>query len=381
MQADPAHRPSADGPPASRPDYRADVDGLRAVAVVAVLLFHAGWTRFSGGFVGVDVFFVISGFVIALSLFRDLDAGRFSLSGFFARRARRILPALTAVLLGTLLVSLLIVPPIYFGSFADSLMAASLFFSNVHFWHTSSYFNSDSAFRPLLHTWSLGVEEQFYLAAPILLLAIQRFLGRRWRLVVTLCFLVSFGLNLFGSYHGHLDAAFYLPFTRAWEFLLGVLIALIPRPSLVRGLREAGTIAGLALILGPVMIYGPATLFPGMAALWPCLGAAIVIWFGAPAGEAGAALVSRMLALPPIVWTGRLSYSLYLVHWPVLVLAPFILMRRLSFGETLAALALCFLLAWVLYRFVETPMRRIRWKTPVVLVMAIACAVGTAGAS
>ena len=376
MALDPAHRPSAGLSPATRPGYRADVDGLRAVAVIAVLLFHAGLSRFSGGFVGVDVFFVISGFVIALSLFRDLDAGRFSLSGFFARRALRILPALTAVLLGTLLVSLFTVPPLYFGAFADSLIAASLFFSNVHFWDTSSYFNSDSPFRPLLHTWSLGVEEQFYLAAPILLLLIQRFLGRRWRLVVTLCLLLSFGLNLFGSYHGHLDAAFYLPVTRAWEFLLGVLIALMPRPSLARGLREAGTMAGLALILGPVMIYGPATLFPGMAALWPCLGAVLVIWFGGPPG----AFVSRGLGWPPVVWIGRLSYSLYLVHWPVLVLAPFIFMRRLSFVETLAALAVCFLLAWLLYRLVETPLRRSRWKTSTVLVTAIACAVGTAGA-
>ena len=380
MHADPAHRLSTSAQPATRPDYRADVDGLRAVAVVAVLFFHAGWTCFSGGFVGVDVFFVISGFVISLSLFRDLDAGRFSLSGFFARRARRILPALTAVLLGTLLVSLLIVPPLYFGSFADSLIAASLFFSNVHFWDTSSYFNSDSPFRPLLHTWSLGVEEQFYLAAPILLLVIRRFLGSRWRLVVTLCLMVSFGLNLFGSYHGHLDAAFYLPVTRAWEFLLGVLIALMPRPHLPRGLREVGTMAGLALILGPVAIYGPGTLFPGVAALWPCLGAVLVIWFGAPADETEGALVSRVLAWPPVVWIGRLSYSLYLVHWPVLVLAPFILMRRLSFGETLAALAVCFLLAWILYRLVEMPMRRVRWRTPIVLTAAIGCAVGTAGA-
>ena len=360
------------------PGYRADVDGLRAVAVLAVLFFHAGWSRFSGGFVGVDVFFVISGYVIALSLFRDLDAGRFSLSGFFARRARRILPALTAVLLGTLLVSLLVVPPVYFQPFADSLVAASLFFSNLHFWQTSSYFNNDMPFRPLLHTWSLGVEEQFYIAAPVCLLLIQRFLGGRWRLAVTLCLLASFGLNLYAVRHGHIDAAFYLPFTRAWEFLLGVLIALAPGPGLSRGVREAGVLAGLATIAGAVLFYGPGTLFPGLSALWPCLGAGAVIWFGKPGGERAIPVLSRVLALPPVVWTGRISYSLYLVHWPVLVLAPFLLMRKLSFGETLAALALCFLLAWLLYRLVETPMRRVGWKTPLVLGAALACALGTA---
>jgi len=379
MRADPSH-PVTAGETGLKPGYRADVDGLRAVAVLAVLFFHAGWNGFTGGFIGVDVFFVISGFVIALSLFRDLDAERFSLSGFFARRARRILPALTAVLLGTLLVSLTIIPPVYFQPFADSLIAASLFFSNLHFWQTSSYFNNDMPFRPLLHTWSLGVEEQFYLAAPVFLLVIQRFLAGRWRLVVTLCLLGSFALNFYAVRHGHIDAAFYLPVTRAWEFLLGVLIALLPRSSLPRGWKEAGTLAGLAMIAGSVFLFGPGTLFPGVAALWPCLGAGLVIWFGMPSGEGKGPLVSRMLAFAPVVWTGRISYSLYLVHWPVMVLAPFLMMRRLTFGETLAALALCFLLAWAVYRFVETPLRRTNWKTPLVLAAALACAIGTAAA-
>lgn len=370
----------AGGPTSLKPGYRADVDGLRAVAVLAVLFFHAGWSQFAGGFVGVDVFFVISGFVIALSLFRDLDAGRFSLSGFFARRARRILPALTVVLLGTLLASLAIVPPVYFQPFADSLIAASLFFSNVHFWQASSYFNNDMPFRPLLHTWSLGVEEQFYLAAPVFLLVIQRFLAGRWRLVITLCLIGSFGLNLYAMRHGQIDAAFYLPFTRAWEFLLGVLIALLPNLSWPRGWRETGTLAGLAMIAGSVFLYGPGTLFPGLAALWPCLGAGLVIWSGMAKGERTAPFVSRLLALGPVVWTGRISYSLYLVHWPVLVLAPFLMMRRLTFAETLGALALCFLLAWAVYRLIETPLRRGGWKTPAVLVAALVCAIGTAAA-
>ncbi len=379
MRPDPFH-PPAGGQAGSKPGYRADVDGLRAVAVLAVLAFHAGWIRFSGGFAGVDVFFVISGYVIALSLFRDFDAGRFSLSGFFARRARRILPALTVVLLGTLLVSLTIVPPVYFQPFADSLIAASLFFSNVHFWQTSSYFNNDMPFRPLLHTWSLGVEEQFYLVAPVFLLLIQRFQIGRWLLVVTLCLLGSFGLTLYAVSHGHIDAAFYLPFTRVWEFLLGVLIARLPRPALPRGVGEAGALTGLGMIAGAVILFGPMSLLSGFAVLFSCLGAGLVIWLGGPAGEGSRPLVSRFLALPPAVWIGRISYSLYLVHWPVLVLAPFLLMRRLTFGETLAALALCFLLAWLVYRFVETPLRRISWKTPVVLAAAAACALGTAAA-
>lgn len=378
MRQDPVQAP-AGNQNSGRPGYRADVEGLRAVAVLAVLAFHARWSAFSGGFVGVDVFFVISGFVIALSLFRDMESGRFSMAGFYTRRARRILPALTVVLLGTLAVSLLTVPPVYFRSFAHSLIAASLFVSNVHFWQDASYFNTDSPFRPLLHTWSLGVEEQFYLLAPVFLLVTGRWLGARWQLVVTLCLLASFGYNLLAMRHGHIEAAFYLPFTRAWEFLLGVLVALMPRRALPRWAREAGTLAGLALIAGSVMVYGPMTVFPGMAALWPCLGAALVIRLGSGATEKPA-LVSRLLALPPVAWTGRISYSLYLVHWPVLVLSAYLLGRKLSLTETLIALAVCFFLAWLMYRFVETPLRRGRWKAPAVLSLALACAVGTAAA-
>lgn len=350
------------------------------MAILAVLAFHAGWTAFSGGFIGVDVFFVISGFVIALSMFRDLEADKFSLTGFYARRARRILPALTVVLLGTLFVSLLTVPPVYFQSFAQSVIAAALFYSNLHFWQESSYFNTDSPFRPLLHTWSLGVEEQFYLIAPVFLMVTARWLGARWRLVVTVCLLGSFGLNLLEVHRGHVDAAFYLPFTRAWEFLLGVLVALLPRQALPKLVRETVALSGFALILLPVGIYTPMTVFPGMAALWPCLGTALVIWAGAPAKTDTPTLVSRFLALPPVVWTGRLSYSLYLVHWPVLVLAPYFLMRKLDLAETLIAIAACFVLSWLLYRMVETPARRVRWRTPAVLSLAAVCVAGTASA-
>ncbi len=363
--------------PAARPAYRADVDGLRAVAVVSVLLFHAGWSAFSGGFTGVDVFFVISGYVISLSLFRDLDSNTFSLAGFYARRARRILPALTAVLLGTLLASLWLVPPVYFRPFAGSLVAASLFFSNVHFWQDSSYFNSDSPFRPLLHTWSLGVEEQYYLVIPVFLLLIRRWLGGRWRAATAVCLAASFALCLLAVDHGHVDAAFFLAPTRAWEFLLGVMVALVPATGLPRWVREAGTLAGLAMIMAAVFLYGPATVFPGVSALLPCVGTAMVIHFGA-----APVLVSRLLAAGPFVWTGRVSYSLYLVHWPVLVLAPFVLMRRLDFAETVLALAACFVLSALLFTYVETPARKAgaRTGTALVLGVALACILGTAAA-
>jgi peptidoglycan/LPS O-acetylase OafA/YrhL len=201
--ADPSMRAILETSPASgvrsapaTPAYRADVDGLRAIAVLGVLLFHAGFSTFGGGYVGVDIFFVISGFVIASSIGRELSDGRFTLSGFYERRARRILPALTVAFLVTLAFALWLAPPSYFQPFAQSLAYAGSFLSNVHFWRETGYFTSDSPFQPLLHTWSLGVEEQYYLFAPIFLLLIYRLLGRRWVLGIAPLLVLSFAFSV-----------------------------------------------------------------------------------------------------------------------------------------------------------------------------------------
>lgn len=347
--------------------YRADIDGLRAIAVVSVLIFHGLQPALPGGYVGVDVFFVISGYVIALSLKRDLDAGRFSLWRFYERRARRILPALTLTLLVTLAFAVYLAPPGVFEAFHRSFNAAAVFLSNAHFWRESGYFNIDDHFRPLLHTWSLGVEEQFYIVAPLLFFVIHRYLRGRWAVSLLAIIAVSFAAGLLELRRQHVDAAFYLPHTRAWELLLGSVLALAPPPAPGRIAREGLSLAGLALIGLSAALYSPVTPFPGFAALAPTLGAAFLIYAG---GGGEKPLVNRALSWGPIVAVGLISYSLYLVHWPVLVLARFALMRELTAVETIGAIAACFALATAMYWLVERPSRRAEAPRSLVLTLS-----------
>lgn len=350
-------------------NYRADVDGLRAIAVLPVILFHAGVSAASGGFVGVDVFFVISGFVIALTLKKDLEAGQFSILTFYERRARRILPALTVVLLATYIAALFIAPPTFFGPFTESLTYAAVFLSNVYFWRDiGNYFSSDVPFRPLLHTWSLAIEEQFYIAAPILLFVIFRFLQRRWIWALAPLILISLGLSQYLTSEPLTN--FYLLPTRAWELLLGVLLALRLPPALhCKAAREALAILGIALIAVPVLVYSERTPFPGLAALPPCAGAAILIYLGASATPPA---ISRLLAWRPLVAIGLISYSLYLVHWPIVVFTRFLLMRALTPMEVSLVVIATFVIAAPLYVLVERPLRRI--SAPRIVIFAIALA-------
>ena len=354
--------------------YRADVDGLRAVAVLPVILFHAGASAISGGFVGVDVFFVISGFVIALTLKKDLQGGRFSISAFYERRARRILPALTIVLLATYVAALFIAPPSFFGPFAESLSYAAVFLSNLYFWRNSGYFFNDSPFRPLLHTWSLAIEEQYYVVAPILLFLVFRFLQRRWVWALTPLILASLALSAYATTADPRANFFSLP-TRAWELVIGMLLALRPPPPMPgKAAREALAVLGVALIAAPVLLYSERTPFPGLAALPPCLGTAILIYLGTSAQPPG---VSKLLAWPPLVAIGLISYSLYLVHWPLVVFARLLLMRSLTSVEIAMVLVATFAIAASLYVFVERPLRRTPAPRIVVFVLAFA-AIATA---
>jgi peptidoglycan/LPS O-acetylase OafA/YrhL len=350
--------------------YRADIDGLRAVAVLPVVLFHAGVSAVTGGFVGVDMFFVISGFVIALTLKRDLEADRFSVLAFYERRARRILPALTLVLLATYVAALLVAPPIYFGQFAASLSYAALFLSNLFFSRSLGYFFSDSLFQPLLHTWSLAIEEQYYLVAPILLFLVFRFLRRRWILALAPLTLVSLGLSV------HLTSQpvtnFFSLYTRAWELLIGMMLALRPlTPLPSKGAREALAILGVVFIAVPVFSYSESTAFPGLAAVPPCLGTAILIYLGASTAPPA---ISKLLGTRPLVAIGLISYSLYLVHWPLIVFARFQLMRTLTAAEIALIVIATFVIAVLLYVLVERPLRRA--PAPRIIVFAFAlCAV------
>lgn len=335
------------------PRYRADIDGLRAVAVLAVMFYHVGSGFFSGGYVGVDVFFVISGYLITTIIRREVDAGQFSIVRFYERRARRILPALAAVMLVTLFAGSFLLTPHHLKKLAEAAVAASVFCSNVLFYISSGYFDSAPVLKPLLHTWSLAVEEQYYIFFPLLMLLIARFGGRRYfRWLVGLGLLSFIGCVLVTRIDA--SAAFYLIPMRAWELFIGSVLSLnvFPEPRNGRT-REAAAALGAGLVCWAVFRYTPDTSFPGVAAAVPTLGAALIIY----AGTGGASVVSRVLSLRPVVFIGLISYSLYLWHWPVIVYTKLFLMGTLDVAYIPFMVAASFILAVLSWKYVETPFR------------------------
>ncbi|MEO8456055.1 MAG: acyltransferase family protein [Sphingomicrobium sp.] len=333
--------------------YRPDVDGLRAVAVIPVILFHAGFKFMSGGFVGVDVFFVISGFLITGILAREIADGRYSILEFYRRRARRIFPALTAMTLATLVMGYAILTPQEYIEVAKSAAAVSIFSSNFYFWKSISYFQSANEFRPLLHTWSLAVEEQYYLLFPLLLRLLK---VRRRGLGVILWVIAFTSLALAAALvPTKPSAAFYLLPTRAWELMLGGLLAVgqLPAPPSPRA-ASVGSLMGMGLIAVPMVYYSAATPFPGFAAVPPTIGTVLVIW----AGDRGP--VAHFLSRPICVAVGQASYSIYLWHLPILAYAGYLVAAPLS---TAAALALC--LASVVIGFVSLYLVELPFRVPV----------------
>jgi len=336
--------------------HRADIDGLRAVAVLAVLLFHAGIPGFAGGFVGVDVFFVISGFLITRLIAEPILAGRFSLLRFFDQRARRLLPALVVLLLACLAAGALLQLPDVYADFGESLLAALGFVSNLHFAADTGYFAAEATSKPLLHTWSLGVEAQFYLVFPPVLMAAALLGGRRLMLAAVLLLLaVSLGLSV-ALTPGQGERAFYLGHLRAWELMVGAVVALLPDLATgSRRWRNALAALGLTAIVAAVLLYDPGVTFPGFAALLPCAGAALLVLAGGGPATSG---INTLLARRLPVTLGLMSYSLYLWHWPILVYAEQWLGRPLSAGMGLLALALALPVAALSWRWVEQPFRR-----------------------
>lgn len=336
--------------------YRPDIDGLRAIAVLSVLAYHFRISAFRGGFVGVDVFFVISGFLISAIILQDIDAGKFSITTFYERRIRRIFPALIVLLIGTGIVAYFVFLPAELTGFAKSQLAALFSVSNFFFWKQSGYFSAPVETKPLVHTWSLAVEEQFYVFLPIFLYLAHRYFRRYLRISVVLIAVVSFALSAVGAFRWP-DATFYLMHTRAWELLLGVLITLEVFPEIKSPLmRNVATIGGLALISAAVFGFTAYTPFPGIAALPPCLGAALII----AAGRSGDSLVARMLSLKPAVFVGLISYSLYLWHWPVIVFQNMesLLVTTVSVRMIkLACILVSFALATLSWKYVELPFR------------------------
>jgi peptidoglycan/LPS O-acetylase OafA/YrhL len=332
--------------------YRPEIDGLRALAVVAVVLFHYRVPGFSGGFVGVDVFFVISGYLITGLIVKEAAEGRMSLRQFYERRIRRIFPALFAMLAVATIVAALLFFPVSFARFGKSLLATAVFGSNFEFWREAGYFDVAADQKPLLHLWSIAVEEQFYLVFPALLLLIGTRSKARLALSVGAIFLASLAFSIWSAHHAR-TAGYYLLPSRMWELMLGALLAIgAVRIPARWGIDQFAAAAGLALIGYSVFRYSHTTPFPGAAALIPCVGAALII----AAGE-GAAL-NRLLRLRAIVFVGLISYSLYLWHWPVYVFARAALFRGPTPFETAALIALSFVLAVLSWRYVEQPFRK-----------------------
>ncbi len=335
---------------------RRDIDGLRALAVIPVVLFHFG-LGLSGGFVGVDVFFVISGYLITSIIFREINAGRFSFADFWARRARRIMPALSVVLLATLAVGWFIMPASDYSQLGRAVRYQAMFISNILFMRQDGYFNPASDFKPLLHTWSLSVEEQYYIFFPLLMVLLTRYL-RHWRLMLAGLLLVSFSLNVW-MIEREPDAAFFLLPMRAWELLCGAMLAVLPvsKRSFAPAIYQAVSLAGLAMVLFAILTFDRTTQFPGWAALMPVLGATAMLW----ANGQTPTLVGRLLSTRPMVGVGLISYSLYLWHWPIFVYANAASVDGMQAREALMWVALSVALGWLSWRFVELPFREKRW--------------------
>ena len=345
----------------SSPSYRPDIDGLRALAVLLVVADHVG-TRAKGGYVGVDVFFVISGYLISSHILAQMQAGTFSIVDFYERRIRRIFPVLIAVLLAVTVVAYLFLIPSEIESYAHSLLAALFSVSNFQFWHESGYFDEPSKFKPLLHTWSLGVEEQFYIFFPLMLLAVRRWLPSRLKLVLWVTFALSLAGAIAWAPRSPAAAFFFTPL-RIWELLVGTVLSQHYVPSL-RGKvqRNLAALLGFLLIVVPAFVYTQYTVFPGLTAVPPCIGAALII----AAGENGGSIIGSILSWRPVVFVGLISYSLYLWHWPILAFQDttplFARISTHSGKSKFLYMVVVLLLATLSWRFIETPFRRGRYR-------------------
>lgn len=354
--------------------YRRDIDGLRSLAVLIVIAFHYGYWRLPGGFVGVDIFFVISGYLITSQIYQDIERGRFSLLRFYDRRMRRILPLTLLVIIASLAAGYALMIPGDYARLAASAMASAAGFANVYFFLHSGYFDPASDSLPLLHLWSLGVEEQFYLVWP-LLLALLTYWSKNSRAIIVgvlaLLTLASFAASVALVRTDPAQAFFMLP-TRAWELALGALIAFSPKLRSATLATVAG-IAGIGLIFFAMLTLHAWSPFPGVNALAPCLGAALIV-----VRKERADIVSRALSLPPLVFLGKISFSLYVWHWPIIVFYKLYNLGKPPTHRELIALFIVTLALSVLsYFFVEQPFRKFRPRPVRTVATGLGAVVGT----
>ncbi len=335
--------------------YRREIDGLRALAVVPVIFFHGGFSTFSGGFIGVDVFFVISGYLITSIILTDLKADKFSLKHFYERRARRILPALFLVMAATSPLAYLWMMPDEFKNFGQSLLATATFSNNILLALTTNYWGLAGEFKPLLHTWSLGVEEQYYVIFPLIMILCWSYLNKRVVVVLGFLFALSMIIAMW-AVASFPTVAFYALPTRAWEILLGAFAACYLANNKVdiraRFRNQALSLIGVIMIMTSVFIFNQSYLSPGLTLLAPTVGTVLIILFALEG-----TIVHRLLGSSAAVGIGLISYSLYLWHQPLFALAR--VYRQEAPGTDIFAIliALSFLLAYLTWRFVEAPFR------------------------
>lgn len=334
--------------------HRSEIDGLRAIAVLPVIFFHAGFEWFKGGYIGVDIFFVISGYLITTIILEECQAKKFSIVNFYERRARRILPALTFMLVVTSITAYLVMPPVLLESYSRSLASVSVFISNIHFYLSSGYFAAASEEKPLLHTWSLAVEEQYYVFFPLFIMFCWG-LGKKLLFIsIILGCVLSLSFAQLLSNHSMTNMNFYLIFSRAWELLFGSAIAfgLAEKITTDKVTKNAFSLLGFVALLVSIFTYDKYTPFPSVYALLPVVGTCLVIMFADKDN-----FVGKLLSLRFMVWVGLISYSLYLWHQPFLA---FLRLKTIGEPSELAfiiAILLTFLMAYVSYKYVETPFR------------------------
>ncbi|MCB9094321.1 MAG: acyltransferase [Halobacteriovoraceae bacterium] len=338
--------------------YRPDIDGLRAIAVLSVVFYHLDYHLFSGGYVGVDVFFVISGYLICSIILKRLEQNKFTIRDFYIRRIKRIFPALFFVLTVTSVLSTVVLAPQpYLKQFAQSLISTVLFGSNILFWKQSGYFDTQTELKPLLHTWSLGVEEQYYIFFPLLLMFLFKYRRQSIKFILLLTFVVSFVLNIMMTTKSPTTAFYLLPF-RAWEIMLGAFVSVGLYPQLKKPLfNNLLSLSGLSLIASSVVLYTEQTLFPGFYALAPTVGTYFIISSGMDKNNLS--LVNKFLQWKPFVVIGLLSYSLYLWHWPFIAFKKYL--SFIPFSQSTAQIVVIALFTFftvISYHFVEKPFRQ-----------------------
>lgn len=334
--------------------YRPEIDGLRALAVLPIILFHAGFNCFSGGFIGVDIFFVISGYLITSIILAELEAGKFSIVDFYERRARRILPVLFFILAASIPVAWILLPPFELANFSKSLIAVPLFVSNFFFWKEGGYFETSAELKPLLHTWSLAVEEQFYIFFPMLLMFFLKF-GRLWVLrAIILIAIISLIAAQIGSMYKPVPNFFLLP-TRAWELAIGALIVfcidsknILALPSFISQILSG---LGFLLIVMSIFFFNKDTPFPSIYALIPTVGTALILLFAKPDNLMGKVFGSRIL-----VFIGLISYSAYLWHQPIFAFSRYYF-SSISSALMVGLVIITLILSILSWRYIERPFR------------------------